>query len=582
MNEIKRLFPYIKKYRTRILFGLLFVTISNICSTYVPRMVGNSIDQIKNPAFRIDDIYLTISYILLLTVGSGIFMYLTRRTIIDASRLIEYDLRKSFLDSVEKQSMNFFNKNSTGSLMALATNDISAAREFLGPAIMYAANTVTTFCFALYFMLSLNSLMTLIVLIPLPLIAIATYKTGKKIHFAFKNVQEQFSQLTTQAQEAYSGIRVVKSYNREKYESKIFDEQSRNYLQKNMKLARIQALMMPALMILVGLSQVLVLGFGGWQVLKGKATYGDITQFFIYINLLIWPVAAIGWVTNLVQRAAASTARLGRIFDSVPDISDSSETNFEIEELEGRIVFDNVSLQYSGATTKSLDSVSLEIHSGETLGIVGMVGSGKSSFINLIPRMFEADGGKIFIDNHDIKLIPIVTLRSAIGTVSQDPFLFSMTISENIRFGAPSASQAEIENASRIACLDEDIAMFPEGFETMLGERGITLSGGQKQRLAIARAIIKNPKILILDDALSSVDTGTEEKILRNLKEFMKGRTTIIISHRINTVKDCNRIITLESGKIAETGTHEELIKQTGYYSEIYTKQQLEKELETL
>jgi len=527
------------------------------------------------------EIYYSIAYILLLTLGSGLFMYFTRRTIIDASRLIEYDLRKDFLDAIEPQSINFYNKNSTGSLMALATNDISAAREFLGPAIMYAANTVTTFSFALYFMLSLNPLMTLIALIPLPLITLATYKTGKKIHDAFKNVQEQFSHLTTQAQESYSGIRIVKSFNREKYESEKFRELSVDYVSKNLRLARIQSLMMPSLMVLVGFSQILVLGFGGWQILHKSATFGDLTQFFIYINLLIWPVAAIGWVTNLVQRAGASTARLGRIFDAVPDIKNTNKTNYSVTQINGSIEFSNVSLNYNGSLHKALDSVNLEISRGETLGIVGMVGSGKSSFVNLLPRMFEANEGDIHIDGVNIKEIPLQLLRESIGVVPQDPFLFSISIAENIKFGKPDATPDEIRSAARLACLDEDIRLFPEGYETMLGERGITLSGGQKQRLAIARAIIKNPKILILDDALSSVDTGTEEIILKNLKDFMKGRTTIIISHRVNTVKDCNRIITMYEGGISESGTHQQLILENGFYSDIYNRQQLEKEIES-
>jgi ATP-binding cassette, subfamily B, multidrug efflux pump len=361
MQGLRLLFPYLKKYKFRLALGLFFVTTSNICSTYTPRIVGNTIDIIKTGHFTSQDIIISIIYLLLLTLGSGFFMFLTRQTIIVASRLIEFDLRNDFLFAIESQPMSYFHKNSTGNLMSHATNDIQAAREFLGPAIMYFANAVTTFSFAMYFMLKLNPIITTIALIPLPIITVVVYFIGKKVYSAFKDVQERFSSLTTQAQESFSGIRVIRSYVREKYENKLFFDLSEDYMQKNMRLARIQALMMPTMLILIGLSQLFVLGFGGWQVIHNQATLGDLTQFFIYINLLIWPVAAIGWVTNLVQRAGASCTRLQNILDSKPEINQEIIFKKGIKNIEGTIEFQNVSLNYENTTNPALNNVSFKL-----------------------------------------------------------------------------------------------------------------------------------------------------------------------------------------------------------------------------
>ncbi|MFA6570598.1 MAG: ABC transporter ATP-binding protein, partial [Bacteroidota bacterium] len=470
----------------------------------------------------------------------------------------------------------------TGILMAHATNDISAAREFLGPAIMYAANTVTAFIFVLYFMLSINVSITLLVLAPLPLIAFSVYKIGNKVHFAFRDVQEQFSKLTAQAQETFSGIRVVRAYGREAYEKGRFTGIAKDYVKRNLRLARLQALFMPVLVLLVGLSELMVLTYGGSEAIHSRLSLGGLTQFFIYVGMLIWPVAAIGWVTNLVQQAAASTGRLGKIFDAVPDIKDNKDTDYSLTELQGNIKFDKVSLQYEPELPFALKDISIEISQGDSLGIVGTVGCGKSSLVSLIPRMYDSSSGIISIDGRDIRKIPLSLLRKNIGIVPQDTFLFSMSIADNIRFGKDNATKEEVYEAAKIAQFDDDVKSFPTGYDSILGERGITLSGGQKQRLAIARAVIKNPHILILDDALSAVDSQTEEKILSGLREFMKGRTTIIISHRISAVKDSDRIITLDNGEIIETGTHEELLKKGGRYSEMYNLQQLQREIEEL
>jgi ATP-binding cassette subfamily B multidrug efflux pump len=580
MNQIKKLLPFITKYRSRFLLGFVFVVVANLCSTAVPRVVGNTVDMIREEHFMMSDIWLQLFYLFLLTAGSGLFMFLTRNTIIVGSRLIEYDLRKEFLISIESQDMQFFQKRSSGDLMAHTTNDIQAAREFIGPALMYGANTITTFAFALFFMLSLNVKITLFVLLPLPLIAISVYFLGKKVHKSFRAVQEQFSEMTHQAQESFSGIRIIKTYLRQEYEQSKFNGISKDYLKKNMKLAKYQTGMVPIILTLVGVSQLAVIGFGGWEVINGNATLGDLTQFFIYLNLLIWPIAAIGWITNVVQRAAASIERLFVILDSKPKIV--SQEGSSGEDIQGKITFKDVSFRFEEDLPDVLKAIDLKIEKGMTLGVVGGIGSGKTALVNLIPRLYDVTDGELFIDGVNIRDHAINNLRSQISTVPQEPFLFSMTIAENIKFSNPDASEEEIIEMSELAGLHDDVLSFEDGYQTMLGERGITLSGGQKQRLAIARALLKKPKILILDDALSSVDTETENKIMMNLRKFMKERTSIIISHRISTVHNADMIITLDSGNIIEKGTHEELLEKKGKYFELWYKQQIEENLQQL
>lgn len=605
MKDLKRLLPYIKKYRSRIIGGFFLVTISNICATMVPRIIGQTIDMIGDISYSKADILDNIFLIIALTAGSGIFMYFTRKTIIVASRLIEYDLRKDFLVVVSNRPMSFFHENSPGTLMAYATNDISAAREFLGPAIMYTANSVTTFIFALFFMLNIDPFLTILALSPLPIITLMVYRLGKEIHKSFKAVQEQFAELSSRSQEAFSGIRVVKSYVRESFENTIFNNMSKDYYRKNLRLARVQSAIMPALMVLVGIAQMIVLGFGGWQVMNGTSSLGDLTQFFIYINLLIWPVAAIGWITNIIQRASASIARLWKLLDLLETDSDINTNDNEPEKkqkrnselfnkkneftdvfdrnaIKGDLLFDNISLKYSVDSPYVLKNINLKIPSATSLGITGTVGSGKSTLANLVPSLFEPSEGRILIDDVDIKGIPIKILRKFIAFVPQEQFLFSTSIKENIAFGKPDASDKEIEFASKIACFDEEVKMFPDGYNTILGERGITLSGGQKQRLALARAIVKDPAILILDDALSAVDAQTEEKILQSLPQIMNGRTSIIISHRISTIMNCDNIVVLHNGEIEESGTHSELIERKGKYYQIYSRQKLEEEINML
>lgn len=582
MKELKRLFPYLKRYKHKLLLGFLFVTISNLASTYVPRIVGGAIDTISSGNFNMEVLITEIAKILILVFFSGFFMFWTRRTIIVASREIEYDLRSDMFDSIKIQTSAFYHQNPTGNLMAYATNDIPAAREFLGPAIMYSANTITTFSFALYFMFSLDPIIAIVGLLPLPIVAYVTYMIGKKIHIAFKDVQAQFAELTTQAQESISGVRVIRAYTREAFENLRFAKLSKNYLFKNLKLAKLDAIMMPVLMVLVGLSQLGVLAYGGSKVIDGSSTLGDLTQFFIYLELLIWPVAAIGWITNLVQRGSASASRLGGLIEQKNDIINDSKTDFKSVITNGKVEFKDVSLKYGENLPYAVKNISLKIDSGSTLGIVGGIGSGKTSLVNLLPRLFDVSEGEIIIDGKDISLYSLEKLRHSIGVVPQISFLFSDTIENNVRFGNQNASYEDIIEVSRKCKLLEEVETFKDGFKTLLGERGVTLSGGQKQRVAIARALIKNPEILILDDSLSAVDAATEAFVLNELKSFMKDRTTIIISHRLSTLKHADKIIFLEAGQIIEEGNHDQLISLNGKYAEIFKLQQIAAELEDL
>lgn len=590
MKELFRLKPYFVRHKWMFLLGFVFVTISNICSTSLPRVVGKTIDSIAQSVgkntFSNADIAWHIGLMFALTAGSGFFMFLTRKTMIVASRKIEYELRADVLGALERQPLQYFQRTPTGELMAYSTNDIAAIREFFGPAVMYSANTLTTAVFALSMMIALSPLITVMALLPMPFVSFAVYRIGSRVHVLFKDAQDHYAKMTAKAQENLSGVRVIRAYGREEDEIKAFHGMGEGYLQKMMRLVNIEAVMMPLMISLIGLSQVLVLGAGGYLVMRGQATIGDVTQFFIYLNLLIWPVIAIGWVTNLIQRASASTGRLGRVFDAVSDIADTEETNRSITTIQGNVEFRNVRLKYASnlpfALGDDTGGISFTINAGETIGIVGETGSGKSTFVNLIPRLFNHSDGELLIDGQPIRSVPLHVLRSAIAIVPQESFLFSMNIADNIRFGKPNASMDEVVEASIIAQMHENVKGFPEGYATLVGERGVTLSGGQKQRTAIARAIIRQPNILIFDDSLSAVDTETEEKILRGLREMMQGRTSIIIAHRISTVKNADRIIVLEHGMIVENGTHEQLVERGGIYAAMYSRQLLEEEISAI
>lgn len=577
LTELKRLLPYVRRYAKLVWLGLLFITLSNVCSTTIPRVVGAAIDALKTNVIDDTSMLLLVGQILGLTIGSGFFMWATRRTIIVMSRYVEEDLRNDFTAALQRQSQRFFHERSTGQILAHFTSDIGSVREFIGPAIMYSANTITTFAFALSWMLSINVPLTASIVLPVPLLAWATYRLGRMIHERYKVVQEQYEQITTQAQETFSGVRVVRAYVREEQESQRFDALSDTYYRKNIRLARVNGLMMPSMTVLFNITYLVVIGFGGVLVMRNSLSVGDLTQFFIYLNQLLWPIAAIGWVTGMIQRGAASMGRLGTFIDAVPDIADGESTDTSISKLKGSVRFNGVSLRHGQTTV--LNEITIDVPAGTSLGIVGHVGSGKSSMASLLSRLYDVSEGSITIDGHDVRNIPLHVLRGAIAMVPQEAFLFSDTIRNNVRFGRPEASDADVEQAAHVAQLDADIANLQNGYETVVGERGVTLSGGQKQRTALARAILSNPAVLILDDSLSAVDTDTEERILRGLSSVMQHRTTIMIAHRISTVQHCDTIIVLHEGKIIERGSHAELLALGGQYADMYERQLLMEEL---
>jgi ATP-binding cassette subfamily B protein len=503
-----------------------------------------------------------------------------RQTIIVVSRKIEFDIRQDFWTHLLKLSHRYFQNTSTGNIMAHATNDISAVRMYVGPAIMYSIDTLLKFVIVIIVMLSISPILTIYTLIPLPILSYFVYKLSKKIHKKFTLIQEKFSDITTMAQENFSGIRIIKSYVREIFEIEKFAKESSEYRKRNMEKIKIQALFMPLLFLITGTSIILLILVGGNMIIEGKLTLGDVAAFMFYLGLLIWPTIAFGWVANIIQQADASLKRLQKIYDEQIEIKENSETDSSISQISGTIKFENVTFKYKDDLPEVLKNISLEVPQGSTLAIVGHTGVGKTSFVNLISRLFDVSYGKILIDGNDIKTIPLNVLRNNIGMVPQETFLFSETLKNNILYGVEDPNAEVLTKVAEISQLTKDVNDFPQKFETILGERGITLSGGQKQRTCLARALAINPKILILDDSFSAVDTKTEEEILKNLTDFMKNRTSIIISHRISTVKNADNIIVLENGTIKEQGTHEQLLEIGGIYYDIYYKQLLEEELE--
>lgn len=586
MKSLLRLKPYLLKYRSILLWGLLTVVMSNLFTVIQPRLVGLAIDKLTVglETHTIDSSGLMVYAVSIvgLSLLAGIFTFLTRQTLIVMSRHIEFDLRNDFLAHLQKLSLSYFQNTPTGDLMAHATNDISSVRNVLGPGIMYPTDTFVTFTMVLTMMLLTDWQLTLLALIPLPLVSFAVYRLGKLIHEKFRGRQEQFSKLTMRAQENLSGIRIVKSYVREAYEIARFRDLSVDYMHRNLVLAKIQSLMWPLMFLLVGCSLVISIYYGGLRVISGAISIGTLTAFFGYLMLLIWPMIAFGWVTNIIQQGAASMNRLANILDAEPEIQDSPSTNRSIREIHGSIEFRNVSFTHKNAPNPVLKNISLEIKQGMTVAIVGYTGSGKSTMVNLIPRLYDATEGAVLIDGVNVKNIPLDVLRSCIGYVQQETFLFSDSLAENISYGTDNGTEDHVAAAAEISQIARDVEDFPKGYQTILGERGITLSGGQKQRTSIARAVMRNPDILILDDALSAVDTFTEEEILKRLRRVMKDRTSIIISHRISTVKDADLIIVLENGGIKERGTHAQLVARRGIYADLYEKQLLEEELDQL
>jgi ATP-binding cassette, subfamily B, multidrug efflux pump len=569
------------RHRWLLVMGFVAIVLSNAFEVLVPLIIREAVDGLREGA-TIGQYLNYGAMVIGVVILSGIFSFFTRQTIIVASRKIEYELRNDFYRHLQRLSVSFYNDTTTGDLMAHATNDINQVRNFLGPGIMYSTSTLIGFVIILGIMLSINPVLTVLALLPLPLISLIVFYIGGIVHRKTIRIQEQFSDITTRAQENLSGIRVIKAFTREQFEIEQFKVLGKEYFRRNMSLIRVQAFTRPLLYLLVGISLIVVLWYGGLRVIDGTMTIGDVTAMMIYLGMLIWPMIAFGWVFNIIQRAAASMGRLNKIFDTRPEITDSEKTDYSITNIKGSIMFRGVTMHYPGAGQPALRDINVDIPAGRTLGIIGFTGAGKTTFVSLIPRLFDVTGGELLIDGHDIRTVPLATLRASIGYVPQETFLFSESIRENIAFGSDGVEDRLVERVSDIAHLAGDVGDFPQKYDTVLGERGITLSGGQKQRASLARALARDPAILILDDAFSAVDTYTEESILGKLRGEMKARTTILISHRISTVKEADEIIVLDDGRIAERGTHAELVGTGGIYASLHRKQLLEKELEEM
>ncbi|MEW6732604.1 MAG: ABC transporter ATP-binding protein [Acidobacteriota bacterium] len=575
MTNRQRMLYYYRRYWRKLLIGSLCVIFSAVTSLLAPKIVGYAVDDLLK---QVTHNKLLIYGLLVLAVSAvrGIFLYSQRWIIVTMSRDIENDLRNDYYEHLQRLPLSFFQQTRTGDLMARATNDLNAVRMLIGPAVMYGLNTIFVSIIALPVMISISGRLTLLILLSLPFISLATRYFSKHIHDRFEGIQEYFSTITARAQENLAGVRVVRAYVQEEHEIAEFDHLNREYVKRNLKLIRLTGLFMPTLRALIGIGPGLVLWYGGLLVSRGVITVGQFVEFNLYLVLLIWPMIALGWVINLYQRGMASMGRINAILNTEPTIKDVAEKS-SVENLEGAIEFRNLTFAYNGHSV--LKNINVKIEPGQTIAIVGHTGSGKSTLINLIPRLFDATPGQVLIDGRPINEIPLDVLRHNIGYVPQDTFLFSNSIKSNIAFGVEKASLAEVEEVTQQAGLLNDIRDFPEGFDTVIGERGITLSGGQKQRSAIARALIRQPKILILDDALSAVDTETEERILTHLRDVMSERTSIIVSHRISTVKTADLILVLAHGEIVERGTHKQLLEHGGVYAELYEKQLLEEEL---
>lgn len=599
MNSLKHLNKYLFKYKFRLILGFIFVAISNIFGLYPAQIIREAFDlvdaQLSGKPITTET-YLThlfegLSFakvilmfgliVLVLAILKGLFTFFMRQTIIIMSRLIEFDLKNEIFNHYQKLDATFYKKNNTGDIMNRISEDVSKVRMYLGPGIMYTMNLVILFALVVPVMFSINVKLTIYSLIPLPILSIVIYMVSNLINKQSEKVQAKLSDITTLSQETYSGIRILKSYVKERFFYSKMAKENEEYRVRSMNLVKTNAFFFPVMMLLIGLSTIFTIYIGGNEYIAGNITKGNILEFVIYINMLTWPVTAIGWVTSIIQRAAASQTRINEFLSTEPSITNPTDENITIE---GNIVFKNVSFTYPESGIEALRNISFQIKKGETLAIIGRTGSGKSSAINLLLRNYDVNKGTILIDDKNIDTINLNQLRENIGFVPQDVFLFSDTIENNIAFGYKNnlPDKSIIEQAAKDAAIYSNIIEFPNGFKTKIGERGITLSGGQKQRISIARAIIKSPKILIFDDCLSAVDTETEDIILTNLKKIMKNKTSIIVSHRVSSVKNADKILVLDAGEIIEKGTHESLLAAKGSYYETYQKQLLEKDKEKI